>query len=123
VSCRALRGSVEISGEIAFEAPSDLASCASFGEALLHVGLGVGVVGGAFLGLWAEIHGAQAQTRDGQAGTAKMGELHVKSPTPPLGRGFLTGTVKPDSLGDKDFRVHNPRFTGSSQSTGVVPGW
>lgn len=32
----------------------------------------------------------------------------------PLGRGFLTGTVKPDSLGDKDFRVHNPRFAGDA---------
>ena len=28
----------------------------------------------------------------------------------PLGRGFLTGTLKPDSFGDKDFRSHNPRF-------------
>jgi len=35
-------------------------------------------------------------------------------PYSPLGRGFLTGTLKPDSLGDKDFRVHNPRFTGEA---------
>ena len=32
----------------------------------------------------------------------------------PLGRGFLTGTVKPDSLGDKDFRGHHPRFAGEA---------
>ena len=35
-------------------------------------------------------------------------------PYSPLGRGFLTGTVKPDSLGEKDFRVHNPRFAGDA---------
>jgi aryl-alcohol dehydrogenase-like predicted oxidoreductase len=35
-------------------------------------------------------------------------------PYSPLGRGFLTGTVKPDSLGDKDFRGHNPRFAGEA---------
>ena len=32
----------------------------------------------------------------------------------PLGRGFLTGTVKADSLGNKDFRGHNPRFAGEA---------
>jgi aryl-alcohol dehydrogenase-like predicted oxidoreductase len=32
----------------------------------------------------------------------------------PLGRGFLTGTVRPDSLGEKDFRGHNPRFAGEA---------
>ena len=35
-------------------------------------------------------------------------------PYSPLGRGFLTGTVKPDSLGEKDFRGHNPRFVGDA---------
>ena len=35
-------------------------------------------------------------------------------PYSPLGRGFLTGTVKPDTLGDKDFRGHNPRFAGEA---------
>ena len=35
-------------------------------------------------------------------------------PYSPLGRGFLTGTVKPDSVGDKDFRGHNPRFAGEA---------
>lgn len=38
-------------------------------------------------------------------------------PYSPLGRGFLTGTVKPDSLGDKDFRSHNPRFVGEAGQT------
>jgi len=35
-------------------------------------------------------------------------------PYSPLGRGFLTGTVKADSLDDKDFRGHNPRFAGEA---------
>ena len=32
----------------------------------------------------------------------------------PLGRGFLTGTVDPSSLGTSDFRRHNPRFGGDA---------
>jgi aryl-alcohol dehydrogenase-like predicted oxidoreductase len=32
----------------------------------------------------------------------------------PLGRGFLTGTVEVAALDDKDFRAHNPRFTGAA---------
>jgi aryl-alcohol dehydrogenase-like predicted oxidoreductase len=32
----------------------------------------------------------------------------------PLGRGFLTGTVDVDALGQKDFRGHNPRFAGEA---------
>ena len=32
----------------------------------------------------------------------------------PLGRGFLTGTVDVAALDDKDFRGHNPRFTGAA---------
>jgi aryl-alcohol dehydrogenase-like predicted oxidoreductase len=35
-------------------------------------------------------------------------------PYSPLGRGFLTGTVDVTSLGARDFRSHNPRFTGSA---------
>jgi aryl-alcohol dehydrogenase-like predicted oxidoreductase len=35
-------------------------------------------------------------------------------PYSPLGRGFLTGTVDVASLDAKDFRSHNPRFTGSA---------
>jgi aryl-alcohol dehydrogenase-like predicted oxidoreductase len=32
----------------------------------------------------------------------------------PLGRGFLTGTVDVTTLDAKDFRGHNPRFTGAA---------
>jgi aryl-alcohol dehydrogenase-like predicted oxidoreductase len=35
-------------------------------------------------------------------------------PYSPLGRGFLTGTVKPESLGADDFRLTQPRFTGEN---------
>src|SRR5580698_11424807 len=35
-------------------------------------------------------------------------------PYSPLGRGFLTGTVDVAALDAKDFRSHNPRFTGSA---------
>ena len=35
-------------------------------------------------------------------------------PYSPLGRGFLTGTVDPKALGEKDFRGFNPRFTGDA---------
>jgi len=38
-------------------------------------------------------------------------------PYSPLGRGFLTGTVRPGSLGDKDFRAHNPRFASEAGKT------
>jgi len=35
-------------------------------------------------------------------------------PYSPLGRGFLTGTVDVATLDARDFRSHNPRFTGSA---------
>jgi aryl-alcohol dehydrogenase-like predicted oxidoreductase len=35
-------------------------------------------------------------------------------PYSPLGRGFLTGTVDVAALDEKDFRGHNPRFTGAA---------
>jgi len=35
-------------------------------------------------------------------------------PYSPLGRGFLTGTIKAEALGDKDFRGRNPRFAGEA---------
>jgi aryl-alcohol dehydrogenase-like predicted oxidoreductase len=35
-------------------------------------------------------------------------------PYAPLGRGFLTGTVDVNALGDKDFRASNPRFSGAA---------
>lgn len=42
-------------------------------------------------------------------------------PYAPLGRGFLTGTVKHDSLDDKDFRNHNPRFAdGATQANQTI---
>ena len=42
-------------------------------------------------------------------------ELGVgRVPYSPLGRGFLTGTVDLESLGQKDFRGRNPRFTGDA---------
>jgi aryl-alcohol dehydrogenase-like predicted oxidoreductase len=41
-------------------------------------------------------------------------------PYSPLGRGFLTGTLKPDSFGDKDFRARNPRFGGEAGKSNQV---
>ena len=38
-------------------------------------------------------------------------------PYSPLGRGFLTDTVDPSTLDDKDFRRRNPRFTGQAGQT------
>jgi aryl-alcohol dehydrogenase-like predicted oxidoreductase len=38
-------------------------------------------------------------------------------PYSPLGRGFLTGTVDISTLGSKDFRANNPRFTGTAATT------
>jgi aryl-alcohol dehydrogenase-like predicted oxidoreductase len=38
-------------------------------------------------------------------------------PYSPLGRGFLTGTVDVATLGAKDFRANNPRFTGAAATT------
>jgi len=38
-------------------------------------------------------------------------------PYSPLGRGFLTGTVDVSTLGAKDFRARNPRFTGAAAAT------
>jgi aryl-alcohol dehydrogenase-like predicted oxidoreductase len=46
---------------------------------------------------------------------ADMRELRVGLvPYSPLGRGFLTGTVEVAALDGKDFRGHNPRFTGEA---------
>jgi aryl-alcohol dehydrogenase-like predicted oxidoreductase len=38
-------------------------------------------------------------------------------PYSPLGRGFLTDTVDPSTLDDKDFRSRSPRFTGQAGQT------
>jgi aryl-alcohol dehydrogenase-like predicted oxidoreductase len=35
-------------------------------------------------------------------------------PYSPLGRGFLTGTVRTDQLDERDFRSANPRFSGEA---------
>jgi aryl-alcohol dehydrogenase-like predicted oxidoreductase len=45
-----------------------------------------------------------------------MRELGVALvPYSPLGRGFLTSTVDLDTLDARDFRSHNPRFTGAAR--------
>jgi aryl-alcohol dehydrogenase-like predicted oxidoreductase len=49
---------------------------------------------------------------------AVMRELGVGFvPYSPLGRGFLTGTVDVSTLGARDFRARNPRFTGDAVTT------
>jgi aryl-alcohol dehydrogenase-like predicted oxidoreductase len=54
-------------------------------------------------------------TRDAETVTGAMAELGIGLvPYSPLGRGFLTGTVDGSSLDDKDFRGHNPRFSGEA---------
>ena len=54
-------------------------------------------------------------TRDPEALAPVMSELGVALvPYSPLGRGFLTGTVRRSELGPADFRSSNPRFTGEA---------
>jgi aryl-alcohol dehydrogenase-like predicted oxidoreductase len=60
-------------------------------------------------------------TRDVEAPDSEGGAIDVMRelgvgfvPYSPLGRGFLTATVDLDSLDKKDFRSHNPRFTGEA---------
>jgi len=54
-------------------------------------------------------------TRDPESLAPVMAELGVGLvPYSPLGRGFLTGTVDRPSLGAKDFRANNPRFSGDA---------
>lgn len=54
-------------------------------------------------------------TRDVEQVTPVMAELGIGLvPYAPLGRGFLTGTVRTDRLDAKDFRARNPRFTGAA---------
>ncbi|HET9118313.1 MAG TPA: aldo/keto reductase, partial [Pseudonocardiaceae bacterium] len=53
--------------------------------------------------------------RDVEQVTPVMAELGIGLvPYSPLGRGFLTGTIKPAELGPKDFRANNPRFQGEA---------
>ncbi|MCG5433341.1 aldo/keto reductase [Mycobacterium sp. MYCO198283] len=54
-------------------------------------------------------------TRDVEPVTPVMAELGVGLvPYAPLGRGFLTGSVKTENLDASDFRARNPRFTGDA---------
>jgi aryl-alcohol dehydrogenase-like predicted oxidoreductase len=54
-------------------------------------------------------------TRDVEQVTPVLAELGIGLvPYSPLGRGFLTGTVDVSTLGAKDFRGVNPRFTGEA---------
>lgn len=51
--------------------------------------------------------------RDMLATCAELGTTFVAYS--PLGRAFLTGTVKPEELADNDFRKSNPRFQGEAE--------
>jgi aryl-alcohol dehydrogenase-like predicted oxidoreductase len=55
-------------------------------------------------------------TRDPETTVADaLRELGVALvPFSPLGRGFLTGTLDVTSLGARDFRARNPRFSGEA---------
>ncbi len=56
-------------------------------------------------------------TRDPEVLAPTMAELGMGLvPYSPLGRGYLTGTVDPASLGAKDFRSRNPRFAGDANA-------
>jgi aryl-alcohol dehydrogenase-like predicted oxidoreductase len=60
-------------------------------------------------------------TRDVEAVTPVMAELGVGLvPYSPLGRGFLTGAVDPQSLPPGDFRRRSPRFTGEAGARNQV---
>jgi aryl-alcohol dehydrogenase-like predicted oxidoreductase len=53
--------------------------------------------------------------RDVEQVTPVMAELGIGLvPYSPLGRGFLTATIKPTELGAGDFRAHTPRFQGEA---------
>ena len=54
-------------------------------------------------------------TRDVEQVTPTMAELGVGLvPYAPLGRGFLTGSVRNEALDPNDFRARNPRFNGAA---------
>ena len=60
-------------------------------------------------------------TRDPEALAPVMAELGVGLvPYSPLGRGFLTGTLDAGTLGDNDFRRHNPRFKAAQQNAAIA---
>lgn len=59
-------------------------------------------------------------SRDPEQLAPVMAELGISLvPYSPLGRGYLTGTVDPKSLGAKDFRTRNPRFADDANA-GIV---
>jgi len=60
-------------------------------------------------------------TRDVEQVTPVMAELGIGLvPYAPLGRGFLTGSVKTENLDSNDFRARNPRFTGDASRQNQV---
>lgn len=60
-------------------------------------------------------------TRDVEQVTPVMAELGIGLvPFSPLGRGFLTGSVKVEDLAPNDFRARNPRFTGDAGAQNQV---
>jgi aryl-alcohol dehydrogenase-like predicted oxidoreductase len=60
-------------------------------------------------------------TRDPEKLAPAMAELGIGLvPYSPLGRGFLTGTLDTTSLGDKDFRRHNPRFAAADANAAIA---
>ena len=60
-------------------------------------------------------------TRDPEKLAPALQELGIGLvPYSPLGRGFLTGTVDVSSLGDKDFRQHNPRFKAADENAAIA---
>ncbi len=60
-------------------------------------------------------------TRDPERIAPVLVELGIGLvPYSPLGRGFLTGTVDAKSLGDKDFRRHNPRFKAADDNAAIA---
>jgi aryl-alcohol dehydrogenase-like predicted oxidoreductase len=60
-------------------------------------------------------------TRDPEALAPTMAELGVGLVAySPLGRGYLTGTVDTERLGERDFRRRNPRFAGDANAAIVA---
>lgn len=60
-------------------------------------------------------------SRDVEQITPVMAELGIGLvPYSPLGRGFLTGSVRAETLDASDFRARNPRFTGDASQRNQV---
>ncbi len=71
------------------------------------------LVGVGLFGVRAEVHGAQAQAGDGQAGTAEVGELH--GPPPSAAPARLSSTILP--------RAPEPRFPCGRGQRPCVPNF